>query len=815
MIYAFLTILTSVLAVLTAVIWFREKHILESVVLGVCWFFCSHVLCSMGLFVLDVYTVLGTMCLTAVFDAAVLAAAVRMRRSKPFSVRKLFCCDMSLKPVLIPVLVCLMALPLVSVKNEYFGMGQDEGVYQTQVLYFLNGDTKRQKDFPEFALLESEEERESFRHLTFHAIGGYDIPSANYPETSYDRSVSPVSGIIHGIPTYSALLAMWSTLFGVENMLGIETVFYVCLIFLVWCCCRNLGLKTPACLTASVSAALAPIVLWVAKSALTECFLAVIMTLFLYFLSDDVRKELHWLSIIPVAVFGCYHVSLYTVMPLFLMVYGGLYVFTRRRVFAILLPGTVLLYLVSFFAMRQVQPVYTMNNYLPALVGGLSVGNLTTLVPLVCGVLLAVCGGFLFFVGKTKKLTNRRASKSKLFCVFILLLLVMPVLFIAVRGILTYERIGQFRYLTLWGYACNCGVLLVPAAMLAGVLKPKFYILRNSRLVVLLTFFYCILVYAAVLRFDIQYYYYYGRYLAPFVPVGCVFAAMTLDRLGKRVLYPALAGSMALSLRFDYFLMQTKDDTRMEWRVLDDLASLGSAEDCCVIDRELLATCWLSLRQTAQADVFPELNDREAQLRCLNERYAHVIFITGTDPGEKDFDLLYRNTYLHSEDDNHYPFFLVPMTLNYYIVEEPVFAAVYEKYQNGYDYRMDYDRLRGFSGVEDGWCWSCEENAEIACRLKSGAYTLELRFGAEIPLHLFEDGVYPLTISVNGKKLRTVNITAENNGAPVTLQVREEWLQDGNNTITLSGALWDASAINPAETRRLGFPFASLRMLPA
>lgn len=812
--FLFLTIFAAAFAVLTTVIWFKEKNLIESVVLGLCWFFCSHVLCSMALFVPDVYTIFQTMVLTCAVNAAVLGAAVWVRRPKPFSVKGLFRCDLSLKPVLIPLLVCLVALPFVSVKNEYFGMGQDEGVYQTQVLYFLNGDTAKQKTFPEYDLLSSEEQ-ESFRYLAFNAVGGYDIPSANYPETSYDRSVSPVSGFIHGIPTYSALLAMWSTLFGIENMLGIETVFYVCLIFLVWGCCRNLGLSDPACLTGCLSAALAPIVLWVAKASLTECFLAVIMTLFLYFLSDDAGKAHHWLSVLPFAVFGCYHVSLYTMLPLFLMVYGGLYYFTRRRTFAVLLPLSVVLFLVSFFAMRHVQPVYTMNNYNPALVGGLTIEHLPVCVLLACGAALLVSIGFIAVVNKRKPLTNKAAARNKVFPVFLSLLLLLPVLFILARGILKYESLTEFSYLTLWGYVCNCGILLIPAAFVVGICKPKFYILRNSRLVVFLAFFYCILVYAALLRFDIRYYYYFGRYLAPFVPVGCIFAALTLNRFGRKLLYPALAGGLLLSLRFDGFLMQTKDDTRMEWRTLEDLAALGTAEDCYVIDRDLLATCWLSLREMTEATVYPELNDRKTQLNHLFPEYAHVILVTNERPDAEQFELLYQNTYLHSEDDNQHISKLVPMSLNYYIVNEPIYAAVYDKYQSVYSYAMDHDKLSGFSGIENGYCWSVEPETEIACHLPAGAYTLKLEFGTEIPLQLFEHAEYPLMISVNGTPIATVVITSETNGKPVTLEIDAGLIEDGSNTITLSGGLWNASDINPADARRLGFPFASLRMLPA
>lgn len=804
--FLLLTIAALVLAELTCIFLFREKHLLESVILGLCWFFCSHILCSMVLFVPDVYTIFRTMALTAGLNAVTLAAAVWARRKEAFSLKKIFRCELS--TMLIPILICLVAVPFVSVKNEYFGMGQDEGVYQTQVLYFLNGDTARQKDFNEYHQLTSETHKASFHYLAHHAIGGYDIQSDNYPETSYDRTVSPVSGMIHGIPTYSALLAMWSELFGIENMLGIETVFYVCLIFLTWCTCQRLGLKTPACLCATLSAAFSPIVLWVAKASLTECFLAVIMLLFLYFLADDADTGNHWLSMIPIAVFGCYHVSIYTIMPLFLMIYGGLYWFTRRRTFAVLLPLSVVVYLISFFAMRQVQPMYTMNNYGPALVGGLTVAHLPQCVLLVCGIVLVVCGIYIAVLHKQKGINwNTRATDSKLFRIFLSLLLLLPAAFILVRALISFDTWENFLHLTLWGYICNGGILLIPLALFAGFLAPN-YTRQNSRLVVFLTFFYCILVYSAVLRFDIRYYDYFGRYLAPFIPVACIFAAMTLERFGRKLLYPALAFGLLFTMRFDVFLAQTKDDTRMEWRVLEDIAALGTENDCYLIDRELLYSCWQSLDNLSEADVYPVLDEPDAQLKDLSRRYGRVIYVTGTQPSE-DYELIYRNTYLHSEDDMQHTAHIIPMPLNYYITQEPIYAAVYSSYRTYYTTSTDYSSFTGLSGQESGYCWTNGEEVTLQCSLAPGSYTMELLMG--LPLPLFGNDSYPITLSVNGKSVGTMAVTEENNGQTVSIDIPEGFITDGDNLITLSGALWSAATLNPEDTRELGFALSGVR----
>lgn len=682
--YVILFVLAVLSAVLTTTIWYGKRNVIESAVLGIVWFFCSHVLASFGLFLVDGYTVFRTICLTLALDAAVLGTVIAVRRPKPFAWGGLFRCDFSLKPMLLPLCICLLALPFTLQKNEFFGMGQDQGVYQTQAILFLHEDTARQKNFEEYAVLDTAQQAE-FLMAVRHKLGGYDIPSVDYPDTVYDRTVGDASGIIHGIPTHTALLTMWGELFGLEHMGDVETIFYCCLIFLVFCICRNLKLRPLSCALAALGTAFAPIVIWVSKAALTEMFLALLPALFLYIMTDRENRSTRWLSILPVAVFGCFHVSFYTMIPLFLMVYGGMYFFTREKQFAVLLPMTVVGYLASYFGMRHIQPVYTMNNYSPLFVGGINVHNITTAVVAASLAALAAVLLFVWLISRTNQKFyimqnwNHRASRSRGFCIFLALLLLLPAAFIVLRAVLSYGRDwGAYNNLALLGFFGNAGLLLCPIALLVGICKPKLYARNNARLTVFLMFFYCILVYAAVLRFEIQYYYYYARYLAPFIAIAAVFAAMTLDRFDKKLLLPAAALGLLSVLPFDLYLLGHRDDTRMEWETLLDVAETAEDADCILVDNAYLQHFWMPLDAMTNAAVYPEGEDRTAQLAALAQQYETVLFVTEEEIPEEHFTILYRDRSHHSEDDLNHTGLLIPFSYRFWQTEDMVVVGQYD-----------------------------------------------------------------------------------------------------------------------------------------
>lgn len=810
-----------ILSVLSTVIWFKKKNLIEAAVMGVIMWFFAHIMVSMGLFVADIYTVFRAGAGTAALCGAVLALVLFLDKGKFFRRRHALGHEFSVKDMLIPIVISLMAIPFVSQKNYLFGMGQDQGVYQTQAILFMNGDTKRQKDITEYNDLDTEEDREFMAYGVKNYLRGLDIPGESYPDTVYDRSRGPASGIIHGIPTYSALLAMWGTNFGMENMQDFETIIYICLIFLVYFICGNLKLKKATAACACTAASAAPIILWVAKASLTEMTLALIPLTFMYFMTDDENPDFKWLSIIPVAVFGCYHVSIYTMIPMFVMIYGGMYVFTREKQYTWLMPATVAIYIASYFAMRHVQPFYTMNNYSPVFVGGINVSNITKVVTVASIAAFAAVILFAFIVNKrTPKGFNQRkfirtAAESKWFVLLLRLMLVLPCAYIIGRAFFKYSSWDEASHLALLGFCANAGIVLVPLGIIFGILSVKRFAESSSKLVVFLMFFYCILFYSAFLRYDIQYYYYYGRYLAPFVPVAVLFAAAALDHIGGKLIIPASLVGLLYVARFDGYLMYNTDDSRMEWSVLTDLTDYITSDDCVVISPTYTMRLWLPIRSMTGAAVFPEDQEDPQQLDRLAQKYGRVIVISEKNLDGDDYSVMYSNKLHRIEDDLNHTGRIVPMSKYFWSTVEEIGIYSYDKYKYMYTAAGDYDKMSGVSDLESYFCWTDSEKAQIECGLRPDDYDITMELGLELPLEAIGADEVKVTMLLNGREIGSDTITAANNGEPLHFSADEELIKDGDNILTICCPLWSASKANPADTRQLGVPVKSVRFSPA
>lgn len=816
--FAIVCIIGFLISLTASIIWFKKRNIIESVIIGTVFYFFDYIFASMALFIIDYYSLFRASFGGMIIDIIILIMAILKRKKKGIRLKELFQCDLSLKNMLIPVIICLIAFPFVSVKNEIFGMGQDEGVYQIQAINFMYNNNSRQKDFEEYHLLETEEERNHFNDSIRKQLGGYDIPSADYPKTVYDRNISQVSGFIHGIPSYSSMLAMWGTLFGIENMIDIDTVFYICTIFLVYFICRNLKLKKASCICACILTALSPVILWVSKSSLTEIFIDVIITAFLYFITDDENSSEKWLSIIPVAVFGCYHVSIYTMIPVFMMIYGGMYFFTREKQYAVLLPSVILGYMISFFAMKQIQPVYTINNYRDLFVAGINVHNISKVIPAACIILTAISILFIFILSRTNKNFkpeefNKKASENGIFKIFLILLMLVPTAFTIIKSFTKYSSWEEANHLALWGFIFNAGVFLVSFAIIYFVTYPKFFIQENSRLAIFIMFFYCIIIYSSFLRYEIQYYFYYARYLAPFVPVAIIFGVLTMDRAGRKFIYPLTLLSLALSFPYSKFLMTAKDDTRMEWDILEDTSDIiNSKEDSCIIINKFYSPkLWLPLKQMTNADIYPLNEENENQFAEKLLKYKNVFYITNKKiSSDEGFEIYYKNKINHSEDDGNNTGKNIPMPLKYMEVKDDIYIYSFEKYKFSYTAHDDYDRLYGFSALENDFCWSSEEQAEISVNLYPDDYNAVISFGAVIPFEYISNDSVPISVYINNTEVYSSVINSGNCNDDISFSIPEEILKDGKNTIRIKSDLWKASELNSSDGRILGIPFKSI-----
>ena len=292
---------------------------------------------------------------------------------------------------------------------------------------------------------------------------------------------------------------------------------------------------------------------------------------------------------------------------------------------------------------------------------GISQKDLPVLVPLLCGVGLVAVGIYLclvyFLICRKNRDTSTETYMQWVQHSKIAVVLVNSVgalvLYIGAKVLTAENPLLKLQGNTLWGFVCGSGLFLLPIAWVVGVIRPKTYLETPKHLVILVAACYCVVVYAAFLRTEVEFYYYYGRYLAPFMPIAAVFAALTLDKLRARVTLPVMTACLLFVSPFDYFLATHQDDTRMTWSVLEDLSNEINSDDCVIVGDDDMWTLYLTLRATTGAAMYPEMEDPETQAAELAGQYDHVYYLGNgkwNDSFEHQFQQVYTNTITQSTD---------------------------------------------------------------------------------------------------------------------------------------------------------------------
>ena len=135
-----------------------------------------------------------------------------------------------------PMLVLMIAAFLLasSHRSGSYDTGQDEGLYQIRAMFYMNGIYDNEVSFPEYdRIINKWEKMEYMRHL--EGMDGLYLPEYADKEeenageevaeeeteaaTEEEADGSPegiLTGRLHGVNTFSALLAMFGTLFGLK-----------------------------------------------------------------------------------------------------------------------------------------------------------------------------------------------------------------------------------------------------------------------------------------------------------------------------------------------------------------------------------------------------------------------------------------------------------------------------------------------------------------------------------------------------------------------------------------------------------------------
>lgn len=136
-------------------LYIKKINIVPLITIAVTFFLWSYIIVSGLLFWVDCFSISRALGLVLVI--ACIVGLMMLRHRKEIQL------DFNIKAYVFVLVVLIIVLPLIARKYEFFGMGQDEGVYQTQAMNFIYGKNEIQQDYETYYSLQSEEERKQYK----------------------------------------------------------------------------------------------------------------------------------------------------------------------------------------------------------------------------------------------------------------------------------------------------------------------------------------------------------------------------------------------------------------------------------------------------------------------------------------------------------------------------------------------------------------------------------------------------------------------------------------------------------------------------
>ena len=652
------SILLCILASLLLIGYYRaEVTIVRAGIFGIIGYFMAYIVISAFFFAFDYFSVFK--CAQATLVAALITLVVAGIKTKFKSFKKF---KFDIKELIFFVFVVSFVLLLSGKKFGFYGMGQDQGVYQTKAIELIYDNNSNVYNF-DYALktLSDPDDYTYFRDKVMELQGYYLLGQSDPFETDETMGgKTGLEGVYHGLPTWPAILALFGRMFGIGHMQECQTVFFICFLMLAFYILENFRIKTLCEAAALAILGSTPLIVWISKSALTEMFLAVIVAAFVYLVCNE-NRDVRFYMWIPVAAFSVYHVSAYTMMPLF-AICGWMYILGDKRAKTFV---SFLLMLASYFAgfifSLYNSTLYTAYNYLIPFrkiskiftEEMLTNTDLLIIVSISSGVCLIITI-ILFVLSQNKKfkelLTDKKEHRGMIIKLFAAMMTIVILYFYFKNVGYSINPNGNFIALSFATglisiLLCFVGIILCKAKNIKGFPTISIYIM-----------FLYILLWSVLMRPDIQYFYYYGRYDVPYLIILVVFLNVIYKNIQKVDWIPAIcAASVLLYLEYDITFCDTPDDTKLDWRVVEKELERDRLPNSAIIvdkERETLIE-WMLILKASGAEVYPFTGKLGSQTENLSQYYDNIYFIF-EDPAKKQVlvksPAKYKKSYYYMSD---------------------------------------------------------------------------------------------------------------------------------------------------------------------
>ncbi len=619
---------------ISAIPVFRDNvSVIKATVFGTIGYFFVHTAVSAILITAGFFSVEKTVLISlAVSLLSVVFSVVKFRLSTFKKIK------FDKKELLFFLAIILVSLILSKDKFGFYGMGQDQGVYQTKAAEFVYDNNSNVYNFDyAFETFDDREDYTNFRNqikkLQGYYLLGQNTPTYAEPE---DGGMTGLEGVYHGLPTWASIMALFGKMFGLAHMQDVQTVFFICFLMMAFYILENFKIKTIVEAASILILAFSPIVVWVSKSALTEMFLAVIAATYIYLLCHE-NKDVRLFMWIPVAIFSVYHVSVYTMMPLFVFAaWMNLFADKRKRAVlpAILIPVS---FQAGFLFSLENSELYTVINFLKPLSKFITAFKTedysddtlaftaASYAVLACIIITLI----LYIILRNKKISDtlEKAGKKNGLIVKILSLCIFA--FVIFEYVKSNGSFGLDPLRNIVSLSVASGLISL-VLILIGLILVKSDKLKDTSTLLIFPAFWYLLVWCVMFKPYINYFFYYGRYDVPYIIIPIVFLCVLYRDFERTDWMPAVcAASVFVYLNYDVYLVKNQDDTKVEWDVVEiEIEDERLQNSAVVIDDDFETMLeWLFLVKASGADVFPKEKDLDAQTDRLLKTYDNVYFM--------------------------------------------------------------------------------------------------------------------------------------------------------------------------------------------
>ena len=801
---------------------FNSFDIIKCFVLGFINFFGLYVVISGVYFWIDNFTVFKSTFSCLLFEIALLLILFLFGHVRNFNYL------LDVKKLIAPIIIIIISLPFVINKFEFFGMGQDQGVYQTKAINLIYQKAKRQQDFKEYHDIKNKKESSNFGYLVQTRLVGFDRFDSGKPTLSKKDRLSSISGIYHGIPTFPALLALWGKIFGLTGMASIQTIFFIIAIFLLYYVSINLEFYYYNNVLCLLLFAFSPIVIWASKSSLTEIFICDIILLYLLYMTESDDIKINWLSWIPIAYFSFYHVSCFAFMPIFILIFWFFIIKSKNpKNYLVSSIISLIFFEIGFIMMAYVSPTYTFNNFSRSLLRPPL--NLLFIRQSIClsftqlvSIITILLSCLIYFYRSSIYLSLIRIIDCKYILIALRVIIILLLCYIAYHGyciaygIIEPHRMSTqgyfygkglfaFKQLTLAAFLFNTGLIVLPIVIFASLFNIKVFFEKKATAIVYILFIYCVLFYSAFMKKEVAHYYYYSRYIVPFIPLILLCAGIYLKNKNKYIITIIIAISFTALFRYNNTLLNNLDDTKLEWKNLSNIASIVDKKDVLIVDNNLMATFFLPLRAMTSASVIPKYNDIN---HLVNNNDKDVYFITKNDEcmlDNKFFETVVKLPNTESEDRVHNHSNILPFPTEMSIQKTFISLLKYNKPKLIYDFKEENNfKHYGFYNLEKNFKWTKNGESYIVMYLPINNYEMIIKQGPGIPIGKLNIESISARISFNHQLIGQITIDSSKSNQKSILFIPKNLVNEGRNILNVKTDVWSPNQYGSSDSRKLG-----------